>query len=925
MARVSCTMCLFLLLAGVAQARQAVDYTRDIKPILKKHCYACHAALKQQGGLRLDTAAAAIKGGESGAAIRRAAAADSLLILRVTSTDEALRMPQEQSRMTAADVALLKAWIDQGAVAPANETPQADPRKHWAFRPPAAVAVPRPDNRAWMRNPVDAFVAEHHQRRGLTASRLAPRHVLLRRLYLDVLGVPPSREELARFLEDTSADAYEQVVDRLLDSPGYGERWGRHWMDVWRYSDWYGRRRVPDVLNSYGQIWRWRDWIVRSINDDKGYDRMLTEMLAADEVCAEDDQNVVATGFIVRNFYRWNYNTWMKDLVEHTGKAFLGLTLNCCHCHDHKYDPISNEEYFRFRAFFEPIEIRHDRVAGEPDPGPYPKYSYGKSYKPISSGLVRVFDEKLDAPTRIYSGGESRNVIPGLDPVTPGVPAVLGGDELVVRPIRLSPTAWYPGLKAFVADEELRKRTADLKAMRAVLAKARQLVQDAQDEAAAHAAGLTLVVDQRNVARAEAELQALLARRAADQASYLEGDGDVQALARAASLAQRRVACETIGVELARAERALWTARQSAQPKPDSKQAADITQKEQSVHKCEKQLKQATAALTTDSEDYAPQGPQYPRNSSGRRTALARWIASQRNPLTARVAINHIWAWHFGRGLVATPENLGVSGARPTHPRLLDWLARELMAGGWRMKRIHRLLLTSNTYRMASHSEPAAAQATAENTLRDRDNTYLWRFPVARMEAEMVRDSLLHLSGQLENIIGGREIPQDQGLTSPRRSLYFEHHGEGRMPFLDLFDAADPCDCYRRQTSVRPQQALALSNSQLALNQAEFLAARLIKSTGGAPDADREDAAWSQAVIRAAFQQILTREPTADEMRVSRAFWSKQRALYADTAQSKTQSAADSKAPAGVAAPRVRAVTSLVLALFSHSDFLTIR
>ena len=184
-------------------------------------------------------------------------------------------------------------------------------------------------------------------------------------------------------------------------------------MDVWRYSDWYGRRAVPDVLNSYAQIWRWRDWIVRSLNDDKGYDRMVREMLAADELAPADDDDLVATGFLVRNFYRWNYNNWMQDNVEHTGKAFLGLTFNCCHCHDHKYDPITQEEYFRFRAVFEPLELRHDRVPGEPDPGPFPKYDYGTAYKPITSGMVRVFDEKLDAKTFFYTGGDERNVVDG--------------------------------------------------------------------------------------------------------------------------------------------------------------------------------------------------------------------------------------------------------------------------------------------------------------------------------------------------------------------------------------------------------------------------------------------------------------------------------------------------------------------------------
>ncbi len=251
---------------------------------------------------------------------------------------------------------------------------------------------------------------------------MATKRELIRRVTLDLIGLPPTREETLMFLGDHSADAYERLVDRLLARPEYGERWGRHWMDVWRYSDWYGRRAVPDVMNSYPQIWRWRDWIVRSLNEDKGYDRMLMEMVAADELCPTDDANVVATGFIVRNWYKWNYETWMKDCVEHTGKAFLGLTLNCAHCHDHKFDPITQEDYFRFRAFFEPLELRHDRVRGEADPGPFKKYVYAESYGPIKSGAIRIFDEKLDAQTFMFSGGDARNRIEGKPPVDCGPP-----------------------------------------------------------------------------------------------------------------------------------------------------------------------------------------------------------------------------------------------------------------------------------------------------------------------------------------------------------------------------------------------------------------------------------------------------------------------------------------------------------------------
>ena len=928
MMRVTCLLpVLIAVCPAVCHAEPAIDYTRDIKPLLTAHCYSCHGPLKQEGGLRLDTVAAALKGGDNGPALKRGQPDGSLLIQRIVSTDASLRMPQEQPPLKAAAIRLLRTWIDQDAVAPANEAPAADPRKHWAFQVPKPIEIPRSRRADWSRNPVDALIAQQHHEHGLIPSPPAADHVLLRRLYLDVVGVPPSRQELHQFLSDPSDAAYERAVDRLLDSPRYGERWARHWMDVWRYSDWYGRRRVPDVLNSYGQIWRWRDWIVRSLNEDKGYDRMVSEMLAGDEIAGDEQHNVVATGFIVRNFYRWNYNNWMKDLVEHTGKSFLGLTLNCCHCHDHKYDPITNEEYFRFRAFFEPIEIRHDRVPGEPDPGPYPKYSYGKSYKPITTGLVRIFDEKLDAETRIYSGGEARNVIPGLDPVTPGVPQALGGDALAVRAVELPPTAWYPGLKPFVRQETLHALQVDLDSMHKVLRKARQLVAAAQGESATKAAQLTLAVDEANVARAEWELKAFRARCAADDARYVDGRDNWQDQARKASHAQRQAACETQRVAWARAARALWTAQQAAGDAADAKQAADIANKQKALDKLQQQLTQAEKQLESDSQEYAALSRRYPQKSSGRRSALARWIASPQNPLAARVAVNHIWAWHFGRGLVTTRENFGVNGARPSHPRLLDWLARELIAGEWRMKRIHRLLLTSNTYRMASPSADSASwESIDQNTQRDRDNRFLWRFNMARMEAEVVRDSMLHLSGQLSSIIGGREISQDQGLTSTRRSLYFEHHGEGRMPFLDLFDAADPCDCYRRQTSVRPQQALALTNSPLAVQQARALARYLLDAKSAQTAAILlSEPQQIDAMIQSAFQQVLSRSPTSEELRISRVFWTEQRAVYRRAAESTAKQATSSASTGPDLDPELRAVASLVHALFSHNDFLTIR
>ncbi|MFO0846858.1 MAG: DUF1549 domain-containing protein, partial [Gemmataceae bacterium] len=367
-------------------------------------------------------------------------------------------MPRDGEPLTDKQIDTIRAWIHQGMKAPASERPEPDPLAHWAFRKPARPRVP--DGAGC--NPIDRFLSAGWKAKQLRPAPPADRATLVRRVYLDLTGLPPTRQEL----HDALAMPYERLVDRLLASPGYGERWGRHWMDVWRYSDWYGRRSVPDVLNSYGMIWRWRDWIVRSLNEGRPYDRMVQEMLAADELCPTERENVVATGFLVRNFFRWNYNNWMRDNVEHTAKAFLGLTMQCAHCHDHKYDPITQVDYFRFRAFFEPLEIRHDRVPGEPDPGVYPKYSYGAAYKPITSGMVRVFDEKLDAQTWMYSKGDERDRVPGKPPVKPGAPAAFGGDRLAVTAIDLPAEAHTPGLLAFVQDEEEKAKRGQVGAKR---------------------------------------------------------------------------------------------------------------------------------------------------------------------------------------------------------------------------------------------------------------------------------------------------------------------------------------------------------------------------------------------------------------------------------------------------------------------------
>jgi hypothetical protein len=412
-------------------------------------------------------------------------------------------------------------------------------------------------------------------------------------------------------------------------------------------------------------------------------------------------------------------------------------------------------------------------------------------------------------------------------------------------------------------------------------------------------------------ALAVSDLASVQARIAADKVVHLGAPGDAKEISRAAGRAERQHNLDAALLAHAEAENALEAARQAhaapAQVQPLEKQ---LTAARTKVAACR-------TALAGDSTAYTPLSPVYPRTSTGRRTALARWIASRDNPLTARVAVNHLWGWHFGRPLLETTYNLGRSGARPSHPELLDWLAVELMDNGWRMKALHRFLVTSDAYRQSS----SGGGRDDANRKTDPDNHLLWHFPARRMEAEEVRDGLLYVAGGLDATMGGPEIPHEQGLSSRRRSLYFAHHGESRMEFLELFDAANACEAYRRTTSVLPQQALALSNSDLALREGRLLARKLWRGveceTAGA---DRET-----AFLRAAFEQILGRPPTPAEESASAVFLARQVRLLQEQA---AEIAAASKAagPDGPSAdPAMRARENFVHALLNHNDFVTVR
>lgn len=930
--------CLVLLI-GIADRAEASDYARTIKPLFEQRCVSCHGPLKQEAELRLDSAAMIRQGGENGQAVAPGKPSESLLIQRVTASDPEQRMPPEGAPLSTEQVDVISAWISAGAAIPEDEKPAEDPRRHWAFQKVGRPKLPeRSDD--WGHNPIDAFILEKYSQHALEPLPQADKLTLFRRLYLDLVGVPPSLEQLRAYQANQSVDAYEKVVDRLLDSPQYGQRWGRHWMDIWRYSDWYGRRAVPDVMNSYPHIWRWRDWIVNSLNADKGYDRMVKEMLAADELAPSDDENVVATGFIVRNWFKWNYENWMKDNVEHTAKAFLGLTLNCAHCHDHKYDPLTQADYFRFRAFFEPLELRQDRVPGLPDPGPFVKYVYAKAYGPSQAGMVRVFDEKPDAPTFMYEKGDARNRFPNKAPVQPGVPVALAYETFAITPVDLPPGAFYPGIKQFVREDEHARHRAEIASAEQQLKASKGLV-DATDsqvddlrsrltqpstasnlpsvdalqsvEHAAMDARLQYRIDQQNWTFSNERLRSLQARIAADDAKY-RSLGDPHLQAQIAFRAEKQSAYEETQLRISKAEQTLILSQRK--PQTDPKTAAATEKAKQELDQARAALDAARAALNTSGEAYTPLSPVYPRNSTGRRLALANWIASRENPLTARVAVNHLWLRHFGRGLVDTPSNFGRSGNPPSHPELLDWLAAELMDSGWSMKSIHRQIVTSRTYRLRSH----LGAASHANQRIDPDNIYLWRANTQRMEAEVVRDSLIACAGELDRTLGGQEIDPATWAASRRRSLYFAIHGEAKMQFLELFDAPDVCDCYQRTSSVRPQQALALTNSELPLELSRIHATRLWSLS---PVDDSNSDANLNSFVRAAFESILSRPPTEAEATAAKEYLAGQFQLLEDVDPREVNATAASSSPA--VDPSEQARQSFVHALFSHNDFVTIR
>jgi len=1113
------------------EAKRAVDYEREIKPLLLQKCAACHGALKQNSGLRLDAGELIRKGGDSGPTVVPGQSIRSLLIERMTTQDHSVRMPPEGQgeKLTDSQVDLLRRWIDQGALSPADEKIPEDPALYWSYQTPVQPAVPTVKNQNWIRNPIDAFIAVEHEKHGLTPAEEAPREVWLRRVFLDLTGLPPTRTELHAFLQDQSSDAFEKVVDELLARPAYGERWGRHWMDVWRYSDWYGSRGINEIRYSQRHIWRWRDWIVESLNDDKPYDRMVVEMLAGDELAPADDSVLRATGFLGRNWYKFDRNVWMFDTVEHTSQAFLGLTLKCARCHDHKFDPITQEDYYHFRAFFEPHDVRTDPINGNADT------EKDATLGPVlKEGVARAFDKVIDAKTFVFQRGDNR--YPDESKLmSPAVPTALGKLTAEIQPVVLSPDAWYPHLRPAVADgliaaaeskvtlaeQQITKARDDAavaeKAIEVLQARLeqqqnqgaevtnvapvlhddfqsrsdvwnvvsgnwswqdsrltessvgsfativantvhprnfqarvryrtlqpgtyrsvgfsfdyidngnsqdiytstgdavqsvqafhrdkgqqvypqagvvktklsvgevttveitvrdqqltimlngehkldytmpvarrdgkfalwvhsgsaeflevdiRELVPDLKDLEQRQTTAMNHVkLAEAQLITAQQEVEAIKARLAAERAKYFGEPTDVARMkALVASRAERQVAVARLAEEVLAADHFLAGVRASsaASATPENS-AATLAEAEQKHSAAQQKLADGKVAVDQADGTYAALGETFPSSSTGRRLTLARWITSHQNPRASRIAVNHIWLRHFGEALVPSVANFGLNGQQPSNQNLLDWLATELTNNGWQMKSLHRMIVLSSTYRQSSVTQsfetvqqPAAVIANAAiiaNVAADPGNRFLWRMNSRRMEAEVVRDSMLFAAGSMNHSRGGPEIPESESQTNLRRSVYFRSTPNEKAGILETFDAANPNECYRRQESVVPQQALAMMNSRLALDHARLLALKLSKDAG-----EGNTAEIRTSFITVAFENILNRAPTPAEIAMCQTFLERNTATAGTVNLAVFPAGGESSQQAPATIAYLRARENLMHVLFSHNDFVTIR
>ncbi len=820
----------------VASPPGTVEFIRDVQPIFSRACYKCHGPDKQRSSFRLDQRQVALSGGDLSAPNITAGSVQGSPLLEYIVGEGGLEMPPEGPPLSAEEVAVLRAWVEQGAIWPEAEGESAEQQlktEHWSLQPVAEVQPPAVQS-DWPHNAVDAFIFDMLEDAGLSPSPRADRISLMRRLYFDMHGLPPTPEEAVAFIEDGASDAYPQLVERVLSSPRYGERWAQHWLDIVRFAESNGFETNVERANA----WPYRDYTIAAFNDDKPYNEFVAEQLAGDALSAP-----AATGFLVAG--PWDQvkspdvaltlmqrQDELADMTNTTGTTFLGLTVGCARCHNHKFDPILQADYFALQAMFAGVQHgeRPLNTSGdaEPDNGLREAVAVEKNEERFSAvgatairftvratnnGMEPCLDELEAWSVDTSENGAARNVAlsenggrPTSSGDYPGNPVhrlshvndgKYGNDWSWIS--NTSGTGW---VKIDFAEPALIDR----------ITWGRDRLGGFADR---------LATDYR--------IEAMAA-----DGQWIE----------VASSATRRAY---------KSNRPMVYAGIFAEPEQPTRRLLrgdPMTPKE---------IIAPDVLTVLGSLNLPAEAPE-----QGRRLALARWIASADNPLTARVMVNRIWQHHFGVGLVDTPSDFGANGTRPTHPELLDWLAREFVENGWALKHIHRLILLSNTYQQASGPREECLALDAGSRL-------MWRFPPRRLEAEAIRDTILRITGDLDLTMGGpgwRAFkpndnyvrvyePKDQfGPAEWRRMVYSQRI---RMRPEGVFGAFDTPDggqvCPKRGRSITAIQALNLFNSTFMLDQSQRFAERLVRDAGSRP---------TRQIIRA-FELALARAPNVDE------------------------------------------------------------
>ena len=881
-----------------------IDFVNHIQPLLAKKCVSCHGPEKQKAGLRLDRKSTALKGGDDlGAAIVPGKSRESPLFRVVAGLEAGLEMPADGDKLTAAEIDLLKRWIDGGAEWPDDGSEkEGGPKSHWAFQPLVRPSVPQSEglkkleirnSKLEVRNPVDRFVVEAQFKRGLSPSPEADRATLIRRLKFDLLGLPPTPDEVEEFVADPEPDAYERLVDRYLASPHFGERWARHWLDVVRFAESHGF----EMNNPRPNAWPYRDYVIRAFNEDKPYDEFVFEQLAGDAIGVDE-----ATGFLVGG--SWDQvkspdlgltlqqrADELHDMVSTTGSVFLGLTVGCARCHNHKFDPISQLDYYGMKACF--AGVQHGERALRPANSSSDRP--GKSDPPSLRARIAAIDaeiEKLDpqakwngvvfveqfAPTKakfvrmtIFATNASEPCIDELEVFTTG--AKPENVALASRGTKAKASSSYPGVAihklehvndgrygnsfSWISNEPSRgwvelELPQESEIDRIVWSRDREPAQFNDRTAKEY-------IFEISTDRAKWQAVAGSPDRVPPSPSITLTP---EAKARVAQLTVERATLQKTVAEL------------SAFPMAYSGRLVPPEETFR-LHRGDPMQKREAVAPTSLASFGSTWRLDFNAAEQQRRVQLAKWITDPKNPLTTRVMANRLWHYHFGIGIVDTPSDFGLNGGKPTHQELLDWLAAELSdfkseSGELKspvasLKRLHRLIVTSASYRQSSSPRDDGLAVDAGSRL-------LWRFPPRRLEAEVLRDAILATSGQLDRRSGGTSFdlfePNSNyvrvfnskqefvAATDFRRMVYAHKH---RMQLDDTFGAFDCPDAGqvapKRNSSNTPLQALNLLNGRFIVQQSLLFAERVRRDAG--------NDATAQATF--AFQATFGRMPTTEE------------------------------------------------------------